>query len=304
MRFNTKVFPGAVFGKLTVIKKLPKNKKGQYKTLCQCECGNLSKPSTSWLGNGKGYKSCGCNHYAKPGIGYGRVVKDAEFGRLTVLEDRFDSDGELLTKVKCRCSCGTEKLVSVDKLSSGSSQSCGCRKNDLIAQRNKDTAKFEGFSAKYKMSFMRWKSMMDRCCKKKCKHYAQYGGRGVKVCEWIQEHPKHLREMLGPWRKAKPSLDRFPIHNGNYSCGACEDCKRNGWELNVRWATRKEQSLNRGDFNVKFTAFGRTLTKSQWAESATPEPMSPDTIHRRVLRGWSIEKALTTPDKFGNSIKV
>jgi hypothetical protein len=51
------------------------------------------------------------------------------FGRLTVL--RFVPDDTKNARFLCRCSCGTEKLILVSALRSGSTVSCGCRQRDM-----------------------------------------------------------------------------------------------------------------------------------------------------------------------------
>lgn len=50
---------GQRFGRLTVIKKNGKNKRGDILWLCKCDCGNTKNVSTNHLKN-KNSKSCGC----------------------------------------------------------------------------------------------------------------------------------------------------------------------------------------------------------------------------------------------------
>lgn len=75
---------------------------------------------------------------------------------------------------------------------------------------------------------------MKRCYNPKCKDYADYGGRGITVCErwhWI-----HLFEQdMGP-KPAGMSLDRYPNKNGNYEPGNC------------RWATAQQQADNKRQY--------------------------------------------------------
>jgi hypothetical protein len=49
------------------------------------------------------------------------------------------------------------------------------------------------------------------------------------------------------------SLGRFG-DVGNYSCGQCEQCKQNGWDLNCAWQTQKEQVAEQ---KAKFAMVGR-----------------------------------------------
>jgi len=78
-----------------------------------------------------------------------------------------------------------------------------------------------------------WKAMLDRCKNPKNKRYRRYGGRGIKVCdEWKGNNGfSNFYACVGDKPSGK-SLDRIN-NNGNYEPD------------NVRWATYKQQSLNR-----------------------------------------------------------
>lgn len=56
---NFKDLTGIKFNRWLVIARLKNNKQGRAMWLCQCDCGNLGKVTTSDLINGKS-KSCGC----------------------------------------------------------------------------------------------------------------------------------------------------------------------------------------------------------------------------------------------------
>jgi hypothetical protein len=75
--------------------------------------------------------------------------------------------------------------------------------------------------------------MVDRCTKPTHAAYANYGGRGIKVCpEWLDVTVflAYLDAELGPCPPGH-SLDRVD-NEGDYVPG------------NLRWATRSEQSRN------------------------------------------------------------
>lgn len=281
--------PGTVFGYFTIIEKLPRDEKGKYRALCRCVCGKEKSPETYHLKNGKS-TSCGCRG---GNTKYSKVIPGVVFYRLTVVERIKTEDGRLTERVSCRCECGKETKSNIDGLISGKVKSCGCWKNEQTAKRNVENRKYtpeEGWMRR------NWYSMVRRCCVPKDSTYPQYGGKGIKVCNYLKEDYKNLISIIGPKTKEKFTIDRFPIHNGNYTCGQCEDCKNNNWKLNIRWATKKTQSENRGSFNKHLTLYGVTKILSQWE---TLSGLREQTISKRLKRGWNIWKTLRTPDAKG-----
>ncbi len=239
-------------------------------------------------------------------MGMEEVKVGAEFRRLTVLAVTHSYVGKgnrHRTLAEVRCSCGTVKTIRADALVYGNrTRSCGCLETEIkskrFTERNKETAKFGSFSSKNPRTFLSWKSMKDRCYNAKQKAYKTYGAVGVRVCQFLRESPMNLVTLIGYRKKKLPSLDRHPEHDGNYTCGQCEECRKKGWELNIRWTTRQGQSENRGAFNVHLTAFGKTMLLSHWQEASGIDARR---IMTRIRRdGWTVERALSTPDKKGN----
>jgi hypothetical protein len=72
--------------------------------------------------------------------------------------------------------------------------------------------------------------MIQRCHNSKHKRYADYGGRGITVCDRWREFPAFLADMGE--RPPGLSLDRVD-NSAGYSAENC------------RWATLSEQNLNR-----------------------------------------------------------
>jgi hypothetical protein len=123
-----------------------------------------------------------------------------------------------------------------------------------------------------------WIAMRRRCNDPHCDSYQSYGGSGVTVCErWDASFVDFLADMgMKPTREH--TIDRIDS-SGNYEPGNC------------RWATKIEQSRNTASVRL-VTLSGKTLPISSWAQQLG---LSVPTVFGRIRRGWSAERALTTP---------
>ena len=102
--------------------------------------------------------------------------------------------------------------------------------------------------------FRRWASILDRCSNPNSKDYPYYGGRGITVCdEWKNDFMKFYHHVLTLPNAMKEgyTIDRIR-NNENYKPG------------NVRWATRRDQMLNRRKQKNNTTGFiGVSPTKEK-----------------------------------------
>jgi hypothetical protein len=198
------------------------------------------------------------------------------FGRWTVIGVHSrNKHGQILWL--CRCQCGTEQLVIGSTLSFG--RSLGCR-------RCGSSSHGSSRSPEYRI----WNGMACRCYSPNDSNYHKYGQRGVAVCKGWRESFAVFFADMGERPSIDHSIDRID-NNGNYSCGHCEECLRNGWPANCRWATRQEQQRNTRQ-NHLVTHGGRTMCLAEWAKEVG---IAPCALYHRLTHGWSTEKALTAP---------
>lgn len=179
------------------------------------------------------------------------------FGRLTVVSFIH---GSRPRRMECVCSCGAKKNPTIYALLDGKTQSCGC----LAKERQRAGGKknrVHGFSGSPTMSC--WSNMMKRCYNPAMQNYKYYGGAGRRVCEKLRNGIIDFIEIAGE-RPGDLQIDRAD-NTGHYSCGQCEECKREGWPMNLRWSTRKVQCRNRKN-TVLLKVGEETKPIGEWAE--------------------------------------
>src|SRR5690606_16740629 len=98
------------------------------------------------------------------------------FGNLVVVcEDGRDRHGAVMWS--CRCDCGRSVRTRGSRVASGKTKSCGCEAVKAAAIR----CETHGMS-KTEL-YARWRSMLHRCTNRRSRHYRNYGGRGIVVCD-------------------------------------------------------------------------------------------------------------------------
>lgn len=123
--------------------------------------------------------------------------------------------------------------------------------------------------------------MKDRCYNPRNKSYTSYGGRGISICdEWLSDYMAFESWALSHGWVEGLAIDRID-NNGNYSPGNC------------RFVTAAENNQNRRTTKF-YTINGETKNLQQWCDFYG---VSRSMVNRRLMMGWDIEKALTTPKK-------
>lgn len=197
------------------------NKRRQALWACLCHCGSGFTAAATKLKSGR-VKSCGCGAANKspPMIG-------KRFGKLVVVAEQ-GVNGSRAKTWKCHCDCGKTAAVAGSKLRAGHTKSCGCLVIEKVSKLNFT----HGLSSAPEYEV--WQGMWARTSNPNHASYANYGGRGIKVCERWGSFENFLADM-GTRPEAvhgRYSIERVN-NDGNYEPSNC------------KWADSLEQARNK-----------------------------------------------------------
>ena len=184
------------------------------------------------------------------------------FGRLTAL---YHGHHGPFVVWHCLCDCGKTTITRAIRLIHNQTKSCGCAN---VHPKTHGMTKTPTWGS--------WKAMRGRVSNPNTAGYKRYGGRGITIDPRWQKFENFLADM-GECPSSEYSLDRIDP-NGNYERGNC------------RWATAKEQAVNRTN-TVRLLYQGNNLTLDEWAELTG---LHRQTIRDRVFKyQWTVEQALS-----------
>lgn len=195
------------------------------------------------------------------------IPAGTRYGRLEVIRG-----GERLRGSRaylCKCDCGVQKIVSTRDLRRGHSKSCGCRHAEGTQRKHG-----HALNGRPSPEYAAWAHMIARCNNPKNKHYRQYGGRGIKVCERWLVFENFLADM-GPRPAGRYSLERVKNHRGYYS-------------RNCVWCPSQKVQMRNTRRNVYVLVKGKRMC---FKDAAQVLGLSYARTRCRYWRGYSIERA-------------
>lgn len=195
-------------------------------------------------------------------------ISGQRFGRLRAI-DIDHIVPRLGAMWRCHCDCGAQVFVLSGNLASGNSRSCGCLKLDVHTKHGRSNSRL----------YHVWEGMIQRCTNPHFSQFADYGGRGITVCERWRDFAAFLADMGEP--EAKLSIERRD-NDAGYSPDNCY------------WATRAQQRANQR-VRKDATYIDVEGKRVRLSDMARERGIRHNTLHARIKRGWSIERALTCP---------
>lgn len=201
-----------------------------------------------------------------------------QYGRLTILYTVMSRVGvKNRLKAFCLCSCGRYTSTAYTYIVNGYSCSCGCKRDDAAKKTFKNNQFGRTHGKHATRTYRIWNNMKRRTTCKTNKDYANYGGRGIKLCDRWQDFSTFLADM-GECPKDY-TIDRID-YDGNYEPGNC------------RWATWEEQAWNKRN-NVRLEYNGKIYNLHElFQEFKIPAVVI---YNRLYCYHWSLDKALHTP---------
>ncbi len=196
------------------------------------------------------------------------------FGRLLVIGDGPRLYGRMSVSLLVRCDCGREKVVAKSSLERGRTTSCGCFRSEVSGARTRTHGLAR--TSEYRV----WSGIKTRCYNTNERSYADYGGRGIVMCEsWKNSFAAFLSDM-GKRPSLNHTIERRDV-NGGYTPDNCF------------WMEGRFQPRNT---RVNRTETYREVTACV-AELCDLFDVDVRRVYWRLARGWTIADAIERPTR-------
>ena len=200
-----------------------------------------------------------------------RDLREYKFGRLSPVEATSERIAGNVVWI-CACDCGNTVRVGRNNLTNKHIQSCGCLR--------KEKRKTHGGSSS--QLYLVWKAIINRCENPKDPAYLHYGGRNIGVSEELKDFDV-FRQLVVSLGYVESKCRQFTVDR--------EDNDKGYTAENIRIVDMTTQSNNRRNNRI-IEYNGETRTLAEWSRLLN---IKSPTINARLRRGWSVERALSTP---------
>lgn len=227
---------GMRFGRLTVCECVGKKASGHSEWVCKCDCGNVRVVDGTNLTRGH-TTSCGCVQKK-----HGKAKTAIHRKWLTIKKNCCSEWNDFRIFYQWAIVNGYEDGARIAKKRISeqySPMNCYVLSAGIVRSRE------------YKRLLNIYRGMMRRTTNSKDDSFANYGGRGIKVCEeWASDFSLFFKWAVENGYSDELSVDRIDV-DGDYC------------PTNCRWADGITQANNRRS-NKKITYKGETHTQTQW----------------------------------------
>lgn len=204
-------------------------------------------------------------------------------GMLTIIKEvdrKVLPCGQINRAFLCKCDCGNMTTVRIAHLVRDKIKSCGCLRGE-----------------KHKMCdtnlYGIWRSMKERTVRNKNNNANgahNYRRKGIKICEeWEHSFLAFKKWAINNGYERGLQIDRID-NDGNYDPSNCRFVK------NIINANNKDNTLYVVYKNNRYALSLLLLKLNKYQHY--------NAIRNRLVRGWSVERALDTPVRKGNYKKT
>lgn len=192
----------------------------------------------------------------------------SKYGMWTIIKEediRTLPCKQVMRMLLCVCDCGNKKVIQLHNLRSGHTKSCGCLKKQLSVKHGMYGTR----------QYIVWGNIIQRITNPKSTKHKNY--QHLSVCEKWKTFEGFWEDMAEGYQDHL-TIDRIDNNKGYY-------------RDNCQWSTHKEQQWNKSN-NHNLLYKGEKKCLAEWAEEYS---LKYHVLRKRIISGWTIEKALTTP---------